>query len=182
MSLPIQDNVCCPGHRDRLSGNAWYRTEARHRRLADWGPRDVPSFTKPLINESPRGRVLETDIWRRPRSVGHGSNLAQTALSQLAAADHQRAKTARRILADFSATVEAFDTSGAPDLHLAEADDGALLVEWVFADRRLGFSFEKQPEESGWYFVLSNGSSERYEAGTLDQVEMRRLVQMMLTG
>ena len=43
--------------------------------------------------------------------------------------------------------------TGVPALHTTQADDGSVIVEWTFRDRRLGFSFEPNPEESGWYFV-----------------------------
>jgi hypothetical protein len=59
-------------------------------------------------------------------------------------------------------------------------EDSSYLLEWTFADRRLGFSFEPNPEDSGWYYVYSNGSSERYESGTMDQLEVGRLVAMTL--
>lgn len=115
------------------------------------------------------------------RTIHHGRALTRGVLSRLAGVDGRRAADAQRILDDFSRAADAYDVSGAPDLRLTEADDGAILIEWTFADRRLGFSLEQQPGDSGWYFVLSNGSTERFEAGTLDQLEMRRLVEMMLT-
>lgn len=59
-------------------------------------------------------------------------------------------------------------------------EDSSYLLEWTFADRRLGFSFEPNPDDSGWYYVYSNGSSERYESGTMDQLEISRLVAMTL--
>ncbi|MCP3959109.1 MAG: hypothetical protein GY719_14760 [bacterium] len=107
--------------------------------------------------------------------------MTKAALDLLGAADRSGAAVARRVLGKFAAAADAFDVANAPDLHLVEEDDGAILIEWAFADRRLGFSIEQQPEDSGWYFVLSNDSSERYEAGRLDQLKMRRLVKIMLT-
>ena len=68
--------------------------------------------------------------------------------------------------------------SNAP-LRASVLDDGALLIEWTLSDRRLGFSFESNPEESGWYFVFSKGSSERCEAGTMNQLDVPRLVRLM---
>lgn len=67
-----------------------------------------------------------------------------------------------------------------PNLRLSLLEDSAYLLEWTFEDRRLGFSFEQNQKDSGWYFVLSNALSERYESGTMDQLEMSRLVKMML--
>ncbi len=91
-----------------------------------------------------------------------------------------QALAVRQILEDFAQATSGLDVAAAPALRIGEAEDGSILLEWTFADRRLGFSFEPSPEDSGWYFVLSNGSSERYEAGTMDQLEMVRLVTMAL--
>lgn len=68
----------------------------------------------------------------------------------------------------------------APPLKLVLLDDSSCLLEWTFKDRRLGFSFEVDPKDSGWYFVYSSDSSERYESGTMDQLEMSRLIRMTL--
>jgi hypothetical protein len=67
-----------------------------------------------------------------------------------------------------------------PPLRLVFLEDSSCLLEWTFKDRRLGFSFEVNPKESGWYFVYSNNSSQRYESGTMDQLEMSRLIRMTL--
>ena len=64
-------------------------------------------------------------------------------------------------------------------LRASVLDNGTLLIEWTLPDRRLGFSFESNPEESGWYFVFSKGSSERYEAGSMDQLDVPRLLRLM---
>lgn len=64
-------------------------------------------------------------------------------------------------------------------LRLARLDDGSVLLEWTLPDRRLGFSFEPDKGDSGWYFVFSNGSSERYEAGSMDQLDLPRMLAMM---
>jgi hypothetical protein len=67
-----------------------------------------------------------------------------------------------------------------PPLRLVLLEDSSCLLEWTFKDRRLGFSFEVNPKDSGWYFVYSSNSSERYESGTMDQLEMSRLISMTL--
>ncbi|MBM4260079.1 MAG: hypothetical protein FJ145_01405 [Deltaproteobacteria bacterium] len=61
-----------------------------------------------------------------------------------------------------------------PPLRLAALDDGSVLLEWTFKDRRLGFTFEADPNDYGWYYVFSRGQSERYESGTMDQLEIER--------
>ena len=84
------------------------------------------------------------------------------------------------LLTQFAILVPKTEPSKFPPLRLAALEDSSYLVEWTFKDRRLGFSFEPDPKESGWYYVYSSGSSERYESGTMDQLEMRRLIEMTL--
>ena len=64
-------------------------------------------------------------------------------------------------------------------IHLAILDDDSAVLEWIRSDRRLGFSLEKNKEESGWFYIYSAGSSMRSEAGSMDQLELGRLVEMM---
>jgi hypothetical protein len=79
------------------------------------------------------------------------------------------------LLIKFATSVSSAVTVKLPPLRLA-----ICLLEWTFEDRRLGFSFEQNPKDSGWYYVYSSDSSERYESGTMDQLEMSRLIGMML--
>jgi hypothetical protein len=39
-------------------------------------------------------------------------------------------------------------------------DDGSILVEWIRQGERFGISLEKNPIESGWYHVSTNGVNE----------------------
>ncbi len=84
------------------------------------------------------------------------------------------------ILQKLASSVPTALTRNLPSLRLASLEDASYLLEWIFEDRRLGFSFETNPKESGWYYVFSNGSSEHYESGTMDQLEVNRLVRMTL--
>jgi len=84
------------------------------------------------------------------------------------------------VLNQFATSISHTLTAKVPPLRLAFLEDSSYLLEWTFADRRLGFSFEANPKDSGWYYVYSSDSSERYESGTMDQLEMSRLVKMTL--
>jgi hypothetical protein len=84
------------------------------------------------------------------------------------------------VLTQLASSVPKSDTNKLPPLRLAPLEDSSYLLEWTFEDRRLGFSFEANPKDSGWYYVYSSDSSERYESGTMDQLEMSRLLKMML--
>jgi hypothetical protein len=84
------------------------------------------------------------------------------------------------VLKQFATSVSYSPKTNLPPLRLTMLEDSSYLLEWVFEDRRLGFSFEQNPKDSGWYYVYSNDSSERFESGTMDQLEMSRLVEMTL--
>jgi hypothetical protein len=84
------------------------------------------------------------------------------------------------VLKKFATSVSYAPTTELPPLRLTVLEDSSYLLEWTFEDRRLGFSFEQNPKDSGWYYVYSSDSSERYESGTMDQLEMSRLIGMML--
>lgn len=84
------------------------------------------------------------------------------------------------VLGKFATSISHAVTTKLPRLRLSLLEDSSYLLEWTFEDRRLGFSFEQNRKDSGWYFVLSTASSERYESGTMDQLEMSRLIKMML--
>lgn len=65
-------------------------------------------------------------------------------------------------------------------IRLATLEDESVLVEWILSDRRVGFLLSNHQGESGWFFVYSAGSSERYEAGTMDQLDLDRMLRMMI--
>ena len=131
------------------------------------------------------GAALQTFLaptTRQPRpwtSTTHP--LTKTAAEYVRSLTAERRAIAENALDQLCAALRDVSTAGLPALSAVKADDGALILEWTFGDRRLGFTIEVQAEESGWYFVFSSGSSERYEAGTMDQLEMSRLVTAMLT-
>jgi hypothetical protein len=86
----------------------------------------------------------------------------------------------RAILHEFAEVLTKHKTAEWPPLRLVTLEDFSYLLEWTFLDRRLGFSFESDPKDSGWYYVYSHNSSERCESGTMDQLELSRLIGMML--
>lgn len=106
--------------------------------------------------------------------------LTSPVYNQLAEITAPIKETIQDVLNKFATCVSYTLRMKLPPLRLALLEDSSYLLEWTFEDRRLGFSFEQDPKDSGWYFVLSTASSERYESGTMDQLEMSRLVRMML--
>lgn len=49
-----------------------------------------------------------------------------------------------------------FEFNEMPPLHAFQSEDGALIVEWTFIDFRIGFAFEQNIEESGWYLITTS--------------------------
>ena len=84
------------------------------------------------------------------------------------------------VLKSFATSVSYTLATKLPPLRLTVLEDSSYLLEWTFQDRRLGFYFDQNPKDSGWYYVYSSDSSERYESGTMDQLEMSRLIGMTL--
>jgi len=64
----------------------------------------------------------------------------------------------RDLLPEISRALSSAWIAGLPSLKLTEHEDGSASIEWRFPDRRLAFSFETDPEESGWHFVSSHAS------------------------
>lgn len=106
--------------------------------------------------------------------------LTRSAYEQLAGVPDPYKQAIVLVLNQFVTSLPKRETTSLPSIRLTALDDLSYLLEWTFEDRRLGFSFEANPKESGWYFVLSTASSERYESGTMDQLEMSRLIRMMM--
>ena len=73
------------------------------------------------------------------------------------------------------------DLSTASKLEVIDADDGSVLIEWHFSDRRLGFNIEPQEGQSGWYFALSKDSGGQCGSGLLASLDMKTLLHLMFT-
>lgn len=106
--------------------------------------------------------------------------LTRSVYEQLAGIPKATRESIQVVLNHLATSVPKDETRKLPPLRLALLEDSSYLLEWTFKDRRLGFSFETDPKDSGWYYVYSSDSSERYESGTMDQLEMSRLVRMTL--
>jgi hypothetical protein len=48
---------------------------------------------------------------------------------------------------------ELIESGVVPKIHTSEDEDGAILIEWVFSDVRIGLNIEKNKKESGWHVV-----------------------------
>lgn len=88
----------------------------------------------------------------------------------------------QKLLERFALIVPVSKASNLPPLRIMVLDDSSYLLEWTFQDRRLGFSLEADPKDSGWYYVFARGDSELYESGTMDQLDADRLVLQAMTA
>jgi hypothetical protein len=107
--------------------------------------------------------------------------VTKSVYDQLTSVPEMHGQAIEVLLTQFAAYVPKNNSSGLPPLRLSALEDSSYLLEWTFKDRRLGFSFEPDPKDSGWYYVYSKGSSELYESGTMDQLEIERLISKALT-
>ncbi len=61
-----------------------------------------------------------------------------------------------------------FDLNAIPKIHaFTYESDEAILLEWIFKEYRIGFSFEEIISESGWYLVTNKGLGEISASGFL---------------
>lgn len=66
------------------------------------------------------------------------------------------------------------DLSCIPPLHAYVEDDGAVSVEWIFPDFRIGFNIEPNPDDSGWHLVAGKNLGDKTESGQL--MDMPKIV------
>jgi hypothetical protein len=81
-------------------------------------------------------------------------------------------KEASDFLPKLTAALLRFDLTSAPAMAAVVLDDESFVIEWAFASRRLGFSFDPQPGESGWFFVSSLDSGNVRAHGRLVGAEL----------
>lgn len=153
------------------------------------------AYESPDASASPEGQAL-LDEWsnamrayfapatRQPSPTERYPLTCGTIAQLRRLLDGQRLRIAEELVDHFlrAVIVEDVDLHTVRTLRAIDANDGSVLIEWTFEDRRLGFTIEPEVKDSGWYFVLSNASSQRFEAGSLDQLELPRLVKAMTHG
>ena len=64
----------------------------------------------------------------------------------------------RAVVERLRLAMAAFDLADLPPWRGTEHDDGSFSIEWRFPDRRLAFTIERDPAESGWHLVSSRSS------------------------
>jgi len=73
-----------------------------------------------------------------------------------------------------------FDVGHIPQLQAFAADDGSVLLEWIFRDYRVGFSIEPKPQDSGWFLITNKNLGEITASGFLSGIDLNRLILWLL--
>lgn len=75
----------------------------------------------------------------------------------------------------------AYEALGLPPFSVSLPADGELLVEWNFEHFGIGFSFEENSEESGWYIVHDGTVNKMTAWGYLNSQTETELVNIILS-
>jgi hypothetical protein len=99
--------------------------------------------------------------------------------------NHNVAKEARKLLSKIEEMVSEFQEVGfdlcyLPSLRAFNEEDGSVLIEWIFADFRIGFTIECNPEESGWYLVSNKKLGEISASGYILNIDIDKLILWLL--
>lgn len=70
--------------------------------------------------------------------------------------------------------------NSAQRIHTTWTDDGALLLEWQIASRRLGISFESEEPQSGWFYVEVDPQCPVRMQGKLNSFRARDVLERLL--
>jgi hypothetical protein len=126
-------------------------------------PAYVPRSSKPIsinvVTDTTDGTFEPFEVPVIHHDIRTPSDLLRTAWSVAAALENSDvSRRANVLIYDLLHTLQALHPywTSFPDLpsfHPFVEDDGALLIEWVFEDFRIGFNTEVDPKESSWYLV-----------------------------
>lgn len=114
------------------------------------------------------------------------SRLIRPALDTLKSAQNQEvAKEAKKVLLLIKETVStfqqfSFDLTLLPSIHAFENEDGAILLEWIFKNYRIGFGVEVDPNDSGWFLVTKRDLGEISASGYTANTDMRKTIHWLL--
>jgi hypothetical protein len=72
-------------------------------------------------------------------------------------------------------------SSNLPPLKFRLLEDDSVLIEWIFKDFRIGFSFEPNSDDSGWYLVSNDNLNEVSTSGPLKDELLEPLFVNLLT-
>ena len=109
-------------------------------------------------------------------------DLTQPAREKLQSlADSAIAQLAEAILNKFRARLLKLDNlSALPSISVFEHDSGALLIEWIFVNMRIGINLERDTEESSWFLVTDQSAGGVNAFGLLSNANLDWLVSWLV--
>lgn len=105
------------------------------------------------------------------------AGVSMSLLATDAVGDAQRI-AASRFLAELRSELARYDVRRFPAFRLARPLDGSLVIEWTLGDRRLGFSFEEDLDDSGWYYAFALKHGGRSASGSLREMNLEALLDL----
>lgn len=73
-----------------------------------------------------------------------------------------------------------YETSDMPEVATVEHGNGSLFVEWILPGRRIGFTFDRDVEQSGWHYVSAPSMGGSVEHGALDELDVSYIVHRLM--
>lgn len=113
-----------------------------------------------------------------PATAERLTGAADRALDEVA--DRSVSDQARVLLGRLRAAFASRQLAGVPPVSGSLHDDGSFTLELRFPDRRLAFTIERDPAESGWHFVSSPSSGSCRAYGGLSGQDLGALLDLAL--
>ena len=123
------------------------------------------------------------------RLLPSGINIFQNVYPLYSQLDKELAKNTQSFITCFLEILTALNNQNAisnnlPQLVFTPFDDNTLLIEWIFKDFRIGFSIDKNPQESNWYLTTNEKFKELTLTETMDALHpeepLKRLISFAL--
>ena len=120
-------------------------------------PRTLYSHLTPQLYPS----TIGGKIWTSFITVAEVSLIVEPVLKTLDETKDMKVKEdAKRLVLTIIGIINelkklGIDFNNLPSLQAENIDDGSVLIEWIFNDFRVGFTIEKNKDESGWYLVTT---------------------------
>lgn len=142
-------------------------------------------ITRPLIQELVPGTITGWDTTLYITTI-NVYRLIESALSKL---DKLQASEiiseGRNLLTTLVETIRRtntpyYDSINLPELQVLINEDGSLVIEWPFDDFRVGFTIEKNKDESGWYLVTTKKLGFINASGYFLDIDRRKLLDWLV--
>lgn len=167
-------------------------SRATHPKAVPWDMRPGSGkenyFLIPDISEETIGSSFNSNFF----PLTTESNIIENALTKLRSRSHLMRGNHQAIIGEatkFLFKLEkiilayqqyGYDFYNFPPIHAFFVEDGSILIEWIFEDFRIGFSFEQDIRESSWYLVSNQEFGEISASGYLSDIDSEKLMVWLL--